>query len=126
MELSILVAKLLAIYFLSVGVSAISGKLNMNKMLASFEESPALMLMSGFTMLVLGGLLVNYHNFWVKDWTVLITIMAWLILIKGVIFIAFPQLMSSFKGLYKNLNMQTWGFVVIAVGLLFGYFGFLA
>ncbi len=124
MELSILVAKLLAVFYVSLGVGAISGKLNVNKLMANFEESPALVLMSGFSMILVGGLLVNSHNIWVKDWTVLITLMAWAILIKGVIFLAFPQLISSFKGFYKNLNVQAWGYLVIAFGLLFGYFGF--
>ncbi len=126
MELSILVAKLLAVFYLSIGLSVVSGKLNLNKMLSSFEESPALTLMSGFMMVVLGGLLVNYHNIWVKDWTVLVTIVSWALLIKGIMFLAFPQLITTVKGLYKNMNMQVIGFVVIALGLLFGYFGFLA
>ena len=80
--------------------------------------------MTGFTLLVMGALLVQYHNIWVKDWTVLITILAWAILIKGFLLIAYPQVLLSFKGLYKNIK-SSWGFVFVAIGLVLGYFVFL-
>ena len=60
---------------------------------------------------------------WAKDWTVLITIIGWVSLLKGIILIAFPQSISSFKGIYKNTRL--WGIFMIAIGLLFGYFGFI-
>lgn len=125
MELSILVAKILALYYLAVGVGVLSGKVKADKMIKSFEDSPGLTLISGLFMIIIGALLVEYHNIWVKDWTVLITIIAWAILIKGVLFIAAPQMLYSFKGMYKNMK-PSWGIFVIALGLLFGYFGFLA
>jgi hypothetical protein len=124
MELSILVAKILALYYLAIGVGVLSGKVNVSKVIKSFEDSPGLTLISGFLMIITGALLVNAHNLWVKDWTVLITIVAWAILIKGILFTAAPQMLLSFKGLYKNMK-PSWGVLVIAIGLLFGYFGFL-
>jgi len=67
-------------------------------------------------------LLVGHHNIWVKDWRVLITLIGWIAVIKGVLLIAFPQLISLFKGWYKNT--RAWGILIIVLGLLFGYLGF--
>ena len=125
MELSILVAKIFTLYILAIGVGVLSGKLNISKMIASLEESQGLSLVTGFFLLVLGALLVQYHNIWVKDWTVLITILAWSVLIKGFLLVAYPQALFSFKGLYKNMK-PSWGIVFIVAGLVLGYFLFVA
>lgn len=125
MDLPIFVAKVFTLYMLAIGVGVLSGKLNISKMIASLEESQGLSLATGFFLLVLGALLVQYHNIWVKDWTVLITILSWAILIKGFLLIAYPQALLSFKGLYKNMK-SSWGVVFIAIGLVLGYFLFVA
>ena len=121
-----MVAKLSAIFFLSVGIYALSGKLDVKKMLKSFDESPGLTIMSGFAMIVIGGLLIEYHNIWVKDWPVLVTILGWASMIKGVTFITCPRIFSGLEGTLKDLKAQPLGYIIIVVGLIYGYFGFLA
>ena len=123
MELSFLVAKIIAILYISAGIAALSGKITFSKIVEDFEKSQGLTFISGFITLIIGMLLVTYHNIWVKNWTVLITIIGWVSLLKGVMLIAFPQSISSFKRWYKNTRI--WGIFMIIVGLLFGYFGFL-
>lgn len=124
MELSILVAKLSALFFIAVGIRAVSGNLNIKKMLASFDDSQGLTIMSGFAMIAIGGLLVENHNIWVKDWPVLVTIIGWASLIKGVIFVGFPDVISFSGGMFKKAPVDKLGYVIIALGLLFGYYGF--
>ena len=122
MELSVLVAKILALVYISAGIAAVSGKITFSKIVEDFEKSQGLTFISGLMALVIGMLLVKYHNIWVRDWIVLITIIAWIALLKGIMLIAFPHFISSCKGWYKNTRV--WGIFMIAVGLLFGYFGF--
>ena len=123
MELSVLAAKILALTYISAGIAALSGKINFSKMVEDFEKSQGLTFVSGFMTLIIGMLLVQYHNIWVKDWIVLITIIGWISLLKGIMLIVFPQFMSYFKGWYKNTRI--WGVFMIAMGILFGYFGFI-
>ena len=123
MELSVLVARILAITYISAGVAALSGKINFRKMVEDFEKSQGLTFVSGFMTLIIGALLVQYHNIWVKDWTVLITVIGWISLLKGIMLIVFPQFMSYFKGWYRNT--RAWAVFMIAMGLLFGYLGFI-
>jgi hypothetical protein len=125
MELSILVAKVFTLYILAMGVGIATGKLSVNKMVGDLKASQGLSLVTGFFLLVIGALLVQYHNIWVKDWTVLITILAWGVLIKGFLFVACPQVLFSFKGIYRNMK-PAFGILFIAVGLVLGYFLFLA
>lgn len=124
MNLSVFVAKILALTYIAFGIAAVSGKVTFEKMLEDFERSPALAYVTGFFTLVLGMLLVQYHNVWTCNWTVLITLIGWISLIKGIMLIAFPQYMSLCKGWYKNT--RGWGIFMIAFGALFAYFGFIA
>jgi len=124
MELSVFVAQVAALIYLSVGIAALSSRIHFGKLIESFEQSQGLTYVTGFVTIVIGMLLVKYHNIWVKDWTVLITIIGWAAIIKGVMFIAFPQSIFFFKPMFKNT--QAWGLPLIALGLLFGYFGFVA
>jgi hypothetical protein len=91
-------------------------------MAESFERSQGLTFTSGFFTLVFGMVLVTFHNLWVKNWIVLITIVGWMALLKGIMLIMFPKAISHFKGMYKNIKV--WGIIMLVLGLLFGYFGF--
>ena len=125
MDLSILVAKIFTLYILAIGVGMLIGKLNISNIAGDLKESRGLALIAGFVTLVLGALLVQYHNIWVKDWTVLITILGWAMLVKGFLLIAYPAYLSNLRGLYKNMK-SSFGIVLIAVGLVLGYFLFVA
>lgn len=125
MELSILIAKLAAVFFVSVGIRAVTGKLNVTKMLKSFDDSSGLTIMSGFAMIAVGGLLIEHHNIW-SGWQVLVTLIGWAGLLKGISFIAFPQMISGIGGKFTKAPVQQLGFVIIALGLIYAYFGFVA
>jgi len=124
MELSILVAKIVAIAYFALGIGMVGGQISSAKVLDIFSKSQGLTLITGVFAVIIGMLLVNSHNIWVKDWPVLITLIGWGALIKGVLFLAFPSSLMSFKPMFKN--EQGWGILLIALGALFGYFGFMA
>lgn len=122
MELSIFVAKVMAIIYIAAGFAALRGAINFTKVVDDFVKSKGLTFLAGFFTVLVGMLLIEYHNFWVKDWTVVITLVGWGAVIKGVMFIAFPELLKVFSGFYKY--SKVWGGFVLIIGLLFGYAGF--
>jgi len=126
MELSVLVAKIISVIYLSAGVGAIFSADHFRRVLDDMFKNAALTYLMGLTALILGLLLVNYHNIWEANWTVLITIIAWLALIKGVIIIAFPKLVHRFsKPIFEGPGFRLFPYIAIFMGLLFGYFGFI-
>ena len=124
MELSIFVAQIMSLAYLSVGIAALRGKFDFHKMVQDFAKSPGLVYLAGIVTLIIGMLLIKNHNFWVKDWTVIITILGWAATVKGVLLIAFPEFMNLFKNMFKS--SKSLGFFVLIFGLMFGYFGFMA
>lgn len=125
MDLSILVARIAAVAYLAMGISMFSGDVDFKKMFKSFEGSPGLTLIAGLFSLIIGMLLIEFHNIWVKNWTVLITIIGWGATFKGVMYLAFPKWMFSFSSVLVK-NSRKWSVLVIIIGLVMGYFGFLA
>jgi len=123
MELSIFIAKIIAFLYLAAGVAALRGVIDFAKIVDDYNKSPALTFMSGLFALIVGMIIIKYHNIWVKDWTVVITLLGWISAVKGVMFIAFPDSLKLFKGMYKNT--KAWGVLMILIALVFGYFGFM-
>lgn len=123
MELSILIAKEIAIIYIISGIAVVIGQLNFQKIAEDLAKSPSLTLITGFIGLIVGVVLVLYHNIWVMQWTVLITIISWLFLLGGIMMIIYPKSLILMSKFYKNSPL--WGIFMICFGLLFGYFGFI-
>lgn len=91
MELSIWIARILSVIYISSGIAVVIGRLNFRQMTEDLTESPALTSITGSSGLIIGMVLVTRHNHWVKDWTVLITLISWGLLIGGFTMILFPK-----------------------------------
>jgi hypothetical protein len=125
MELSILIAKITSVVYLSAALGAVFNRDHYRRVVDDLFNNAALTYFMGFTAVILGFLMVNYHNNWAKDWTVLVTILGWLALIKGVLIIAVPRFVQSYsKLIFEGKGVQFFPYVAAFLGLVFGYFGF--
>jgi hypothetical protein len=125
MELSILIARITSVIYLSAALGAVFSRDHYRRLLDDLFKNAALTYLMGFTAVILGSVLVNYHNTWRKDWTVLVTILGWLALMKGVLIIAFPRFVQGYsKPIFEGKGLQFFPYVAAFVGLVFGYFGF--
>jgi hypothetical protein len=59
-------------------------------MLRGFMADIPLIIVFGMLTLVAGLAIVNAHNLWVPDWRVIITVLGWLAIVRGVVAILFP------------------------------------
>ena len=127
MELSIFIAKIIAVLYLSAAVNFLTGGVDFKKMFDGFASNPAITFLSGLVGLILGFFLIEYHNIWEGEWwVIIITIIGYIAVAKGIMFIAFPKAIKLFEPWYKGKRMQAWGYLALAVGLVFGYYGFIA
>ena len=111
MEISILVARIIAVIYISSGIAVLIGQLNFDNIASDFNKSAALTFVAGMVGIIIGMVLVKYHNHWVKNWTVLITIISWTFLIGGLIVVVFPKSLSYFSKYYKH--SLAWGILMI-------------
>jgi hypothetical protein len=125
MELSILIARVISLVYLAAAAGAIFSADRYRRLVDDFFSNAGLTYVSGFMTIVIGSLIVNFHNIWVSNWTVLITIIGWLALVKGVLLIAFPKFVQGYSKLFlEGRGFRMFPYIAIFMGLLFGYFGF--
>jgi hypothetical protein len=125
MALSILIAKIISVVYLAAALGAVFSRDYYQRIFDDLFKNAALTYLIGLMAVILGFLIVNYHNIWVTDWTVLVTVLGWLGLMKGVLIIAFPRFVQSYsKLIFEGNGLQFFPYIAASVGLLFGYFGF--
>ena len=94
MERSEYIARLMGPVMLIIGIGMIGGMLTegdaYSSLLKEFIGSRALIFMTGVLALVAGLAIVNAHNLWVRDWRVVVTILGWLFILRGVSNLVFP------------------------------------
>ena len=127
MDTSIFLAKVIGL--VSV-ISTTAVFVHYKELIALEEESvknSAITYISGFAILILGVLLVVSHSVWTLDWRLVITIVGWLILLKGIGRIFFPSAVRNLIEKKRNNRKFLIGEVVVFLaGLYLLYHGFFA
>ncbi len=112
--------QLIGLAYTAMGLGGLFSKGSYKRLIEGFVDSPALLFLTGLMALILGFVLVVYHNVWVMGWTVIITIFGWLSLIKGMMILTFPGFYASISGKMKMSTGLMRGYAVFV--LLIGVF----
>lgn len=122
MEVSIFLGRALGIYLLIISLSMLFNHKIFFRTFQQWFEQPATITLTAFISIILGILMVLVHNVWVLDWRIVITLLAWLTLIKGIVRLNFPsavpQTMEYFhqrKAAYFTLSILC---LILAIFLL--------
>lgn len=91
MEVSLFLGRALGIYLLIVGLSMLFNRKVFFDAFQQWNEQPGTITLTAFLSIMIGILMVLVHNVWVLDWRIIITLLAWLTLIKGVVRLNFPH-----------------------------------
>lgn len=126
MNTSRLIARLIGPLFLAIGVGLFANAAVYHSMAQEFLRNVPLIYLSGFLTLLAGITIVNFHNLWVGDWRVMITIFGWLAVIGGAVRLILPQAVQSVGGtMLASTTAQTiGGVVVLALGAWLTYAGY--
>lgn len=125
MEESIIIAKVICVIYLSIGIGLFFNPSYYENAFKKILSDTTYLLLGGWIATALGVVLVQVHNIWTNDWRLLITIISWIILFKGVMLLAVPRSITSFEGWFtaKSLRLYILPMVII-LGVIFGYYGF--
>lgn len=125
MELSTFLAGIIGPVWAIVGLSILLNRSQYMTMINDFMEEPATAYVGGLMALVAGLALVQGHNLWVADWRVLITIVGWAGLIKGISILLFPKMMPGYVKLFTGnpMVLTVMSVIIIPVGLWLTWIG---
>lgn len=126
MDKSKFLSKAMGIYFIIVSIALILNMKQMTYLMSGYITSPSLLFTTGIITVILGILLVLYHNIWQWNWTVIITVLSWLILVKGISIILFPHFMSFVTMLFVQNHYFEYGGLGLdfLLGIYLSYMGF--
>lgn len=125
MNLSNLLAQLWGITIAVVSFALLIKPKWLEKLLAKAEKK-ATMSFWGIITLVIGIAMVLTHNVWTLDWRVVITIIGWLTLIKGLDLLLLPKRMRK---RWSGMGNRQWRVIFVSLllsGLVLTYLGFTA
>ena len=128
MATSLFLARLLGPLLLAVGAGILVNPKPFRTMASEVIGSVTLVYLFGLLDFAAGLAIVLVHNVWTPNWRVLITLIGWLMLIRGAVRILAPDTIMGFAAkLIRNKQLIPISTVVTGVlGLVFCYFGYVA
>lgn len=124
MNITLGLARVSGIICLLIGLSVMNKKY-MAAIVSEIENSKALLWTLGFMAAVLGLVSLSIYNAWSGDWKVLLTILGWVSLLKGIAIMAFPA--ASWHSLHRKYKSDIFvysGGLALILGIILVYFGF--
>lgn len=127
MQTSLFLAQLIGPTLIVMGIGMLASLADWRAMAEDFLASPALIFVAGLLALVPGLAIVLTHNVWVLDWRLIITLFGWLGVIGGAFRILAPRQVKAVGGamLARSTWMRGGGAVVLALGAILAFFGYL-
>lgn len=119
-------AEVWGISIVVISFALLANEKHLRSIFAKIETDESLFVW-GFISLIIGIAMILAYNVWAQGWQVIITVLGWLALIKGLVLLFLPEQMKKWA---KKINIQKWMpfylVVLIIIGLVITYFGFTA
>jgi len=121
------ILQLFGIYISAMGLGMLLNPEYFKKVFRDFAASPAAAMLAGVVATVAGYLLIVFKSSWIGG-DILIAILGWVALVKGLALVLFPK---SFLEISKIILRGKNNFVMtsifcLALGIVFLYLGYLA
>lgn len=117
MGISIFLARFLGSFYLIFGLLFIITR-QLGRTIEMTEDKP-FVIATGYISLLMGLATVVWHNVWVFDWRVVITLLGWSTLIKGILKIGFPEIIHQQARRFKSKQWLSAVFMIALGGWLF-------
>ena len=117
MGLTIFFAQFFGLWFIIAGAALLYKK---EVVVKAWEETGK----NGISMIIGLALVIN-NNYWMWDWPVIITLIGWVNLVKALLHLFKPQLLSSYsKTLFDGQRAYATGIIGLLIGIYLTYQGF--
>lgn len=126
MHSSLFLARIIGPLLMIVAVGILLNVKTYQQMGEEFYRGFALRYLGGFLALLFGLLIVEFHNVWEVRWTVIITVIGYIGVLKGALLLVAPGLVSKLSDVYtKNPKLLIVNsIIVLVVGLVLTVKGF--
>jgi hypothetical protein len=121
MDTTVFLGKLFGLFYLITGVAMLVRTKEFGKVMDDFLKNAYHTYFTGFLLVVMGLTAVLVHNVWEgSTYVVVITVLAWLVLLKGVSYMILPS--SALTSWVRWFEAKNWYTVGGVVALLIGLY----
>jgi hypothetical protein len=126
MQTSIFLARLIGPILLVAGVAMLVNRKDLDALAQEVLRSRLMLFLFGLIDLSVGLAIVLTHNVWAADWRIIITLLGWLLLVRGAVRLLIPDQVKALGAkVLGNANVVTGSLAVVTVlGLVLSYFGY--
>ena len=123
MDIPLVAAKVLGTYMVISGLFLIFRGKTIPHLLKDFFGHPAIVYLAGVVLIFLSASYLIQSNIWDGTWRTILTLFAWLILLKGAAYILMPSALHKMvsKRVLETLNL--YGLIAMIIGLSLFYVG---
>jgi hypothetical protein len=124
------IARLMGPVLLIIGIGMVMGMLTegdgYSSLLKEFIGSRALIFVTGALALTAGLAVVNAHNLWVRDWRVIVTVLGWLLILRGFMNLVFPSTVQTLgdRMIASHAGVLAGAAVTIVLGAILSIMGY--
>jgi len=124
------IARLMGPVLLVIGIGMVMGMLTegdgYSSLLKEFIGSRALIFITGILALLAGVAIVNAHNLWVPDWRLVITVLGWLFILRGIMNLVFPITVQNLgdRMIASHAGVLAGAAVTIVLGAILSIMGY--
>jgi hypothetical protein len=125
MELSLLLAKVIGLILMLVAVALLVNRKNVD-LLFSLYRHPEAVFVTGIVETVLGIVFILSHNVWTLDFRIIITVIGWILLVRGVGRVLFPSRVTHMLEKFKKMQSVVAPLLIFVflIGAYLAYTGF--
>lgn len=128
MDTSILIAKILGPLYVVSAFAWLFNQKTYGKMIADFSTQRGLLYITAILAFLFGAVILSFHNVWSSDWRIIITVLGYLGLLKGLTLLVFPEFSMQLTHKVATMASLMNGLLllVFAVGIVLVWFGYSA
>lgn len=117
MDTPLLVLKIFSVYLIISGLFLIFKKKTLPLILKDFFDHPATVYLTGVILIFLSSMYLIQYNVWDGTWQTLITVFAWLVLLKGLMYIFTPKWLNEMSIKKFKSFFAIYGILAVIVGI---------
>lgn len=124
MDSTMILAQALGLILFIVGIGMLTRRKFVSEAIENAVQNPGTLFLMGIVALIIGALMVTTQAAW-YGWQIVITLIGWAALLKGLLIILFPRSMATlYRKCAKPDMIVIWGMLVTIIGLFLVWAGF--
>ena len=119
--LTLQLARAYGVGLLVLALTMIAGPSRFGAAIADFEKSPGLTFLGAVLALAMGIAAVCVHNLWTDPAAILVSLVGWMVLAKGVLVLAAPEGVMKLAAAIASTpqRVRTWGVIMLILAAVF-------